>query len=98
MNWDSGLAIGTNVAVIIGLVLVILELNQNAELTRIEMINEANATENSLFQTLMDEVPKDAIAKAVECPEKLELSEYVVLDAYPFTGMNLVYSNYELAK
>ena len=98
MSLESGLSIGTNVAVIIGLVLVVMELNQNAELTRIDMINEANATENSLFQTLMEEVPKDAIAKTVECPERLDLSDYVVLDAYLFTGMNLVYRNYELAK
>jgi hypothetical protein len=102
MNLSSGasnwLAIGTNVAVIIGLLLVVLELNQNSELARIGLINDGNATENELFQALMEKVPKNTIAKSLECPEKLDLSDYVVLDSYLYTGMNLVYRNYELAK
>jgi hypothetical protein len=95
VNW---LSIGTNVAVIIGLVLVVLELNQNAELARIGLINDGNATENQLFEALMDDVPRNIIAKSLECPEKLDLPDYVVLDSYLYTGMNLVYRNYELAK
>lgn len=94
-NW---LAIGTNVAVIIGLLLVALELNQNSKLARIGLINDGNARENELFQALMEEVPKNIIAKSLECPEKLDLSDYVVLDSYLYTGMNLIYRNYELAK
>jgi hypothetical protein len=94
-NW---LAIGTNVAVIIGLLLVVLELDQNSKLARIGLLNDGNATENELFQAQMAEVPKNIIAKSLECPEKLDLSDYVVLDSYLYTGMNLVYRNYELAK
>jgi hypothetical protein len=94
-NW---LAIGTNIAVIIGLLLVVLVLDQNSKLARIGLINDGNATENQLFQALMENVPRSIIAKSLECPEKLNLSGYVVLDSYLYTGMNLVYRNYELAK
>jgi hypothetical protein len=98
MKWENWLALGTNIAVIIGLFLVVLELNQNSELTRVELVNEGNAIENELWQSLMGQVPKDVIAKSIECPEKLDLSDYVVLDSYLYTGMNLVYRSYELAK
>jgi hypothetical protein len=98
MSWENWLALGTNVAVFLGLLLVVLELNQNSELARVELINEGNAIENELWQSLMDQVPKDAIAKSIECPKKLDLSDYVVLDSYLYTAMNLVYRNYELSK
>lgn len=94
-NW---LAVATNAAVFVGLVLVVLELNQNSELARVELINDGNAMENDLFLTLMESVPKDTIAKSIECPERLDLSDYIVLDSYLYTGMNLVYRNYEIAK
>ena len=95
---NDWLAIGTNVAVIVGLVLVVLELNQNSALARLGLIDDHNSMENELILAIMDNTPKDAIAKSIECPEKLDLSDYVVLDSYLYTGMNLVYRNYELAK
>lgn len=98
MNVSNWLAIGTNLAVIVGLILVVLELNQNSELARIALVNDGNASENELWQALMEDIPKDVIAKAAECPGKLDLSDYVVLDSYIYTGMNLVYRNFELHK
>jgi len=92
------MAIGTNVAVVVGLVLVVLELNQNSELARLELVNDHNSMENELILATMESAPKEAIAKSIECPEKLDLSDYVVIDAYLYTGMNLVYRDYELAK
>ena len=92
------LGVSTNVAVIIGLALVVLELNQNSDLARIQLVNEGNSAENELFMALMESVPKESVTKSLECPEKLDLSDYVVLDSYIYTGMNLVYRNFELAK
>ena len=98
MRLENVLAIGTNVAVIVGLFLVVMELNQNTELARIEMINDGSLTENQVFMALLEQEPKDAIAKSFECPEKLVFADYVVLDSYLYSGMNLVYRNFELAK
>ena len=47
MSWENWLALGTNVAVFLGLLLVVLELNQNSELARVELINEGNAIDGS---------------------------------------------------
>jgi len=98
MRLGNILALGTNVAVIVGLFLVVMELNQNTELARIAMVNDGSLTENEVWIALMEQEPKDAIAKSFECPEKLVLADYVVLDSYLYAGMNLVYRNYELAR
>ena len=46
----------------------------------------------------MGDAPTELIAKSVECPEKLTYADFIALDAYLFTSMNIVYRNYELAK
>ena len=98
MGRETKLALGTNLAVLLGLLLVVLELNQNSALARVELINAGNAIEIELWQTLTDQVPKDAIAKSVECPAKLASSDYVLLDSCLYTALNPVYRNHELSK
>jgi hypothetical protein len=50
MGWEKWLALGTNVAVFLWLLLAVLELSQNSELARVELINEGNPVENELWQ------------------------------------------------
>ena len=94
-NW---LSIATNLAVLAGLLLVVLELNQNASLARVALKNEGSVTENEVWQALMANAPNEVIAKSVECPERLTYADYIVLDSYLFTALNNVYRNYEMAK
>ena len=92
------LAVATNIAVLCGLLLVVLELNQNAELARVAMLNEGSVSENELWLSLMTNAPNDVIAKAVECPERLTYADYIVVDSYLYTALNNVYRNYEIAR
>ncbi len=46
----------------------------------------------------MGEVPADVIAKAVECPETMTYADFMAMDAFLFTSMNMVYREYELSK
>jgi hypothetical protein len=92
------LSFATNLAVVGGLVLVAYELNQNSDLARAELINDGNAFENEHWQVLMGEAPTELIAKSVECPEKMSYAEFIAMDAYLYTSINIVYRNYELAK
>ena len=97
-NISNWLSITTSLAVIGGLILIAYELNQNSDLARVALINDGNVSENGLWQAIMNEAPNDVIAKSVECPERLTYSDYVVLDSYLFTALNIVYRNYEIAK
>ena len=90
--------LGANVALLIGLGLVAYELNQNTQLARTTLIHEGNALENQIWANLMGEVPGDVIAKSVECPELMTYADFVAMDAFLFTSMNMIYREYELAK
>lgn len=46
----------------------------------------------------MGENPAHVIGMAVECPEAMSYSDYIAMDAFLFTGMNLLYRNYELTQ
>jgi hypothetical protein len=88
----------TNIAVLAGLVLVAYELNQNSDLARTSLVNQGNAIENDLGLGLMGGRTAEVIALSIECPEKMNYADFVVIDAYLFTAMNGVYRNYEIAK
>ena len=94
-NWISLIA---NVSILAGLILVAYELNQNSQLARIALINDGSAFENQLWTEMMGDIPGDVIAKAVECPELLTYSDFMAMDAFLFTSINIVYRNYEIAQ
>ena len=97
-NVSKWLSFATNLAVLGGLILVAYELNQNSDLARVALINDGNVAENELWQALMDDAPNGVIAKSVECPERLTYADYVVMDSYLFTALNIIYRNYEISK
>lgn len=98
MNYSKWLSFATNLAVLGGLFLVAYELNQNSDLARAALINDGNAFENELWEELMGDAPNEVIARSIECPEKMSYADFITMDAYLFTSMNIVYRNYELAK
>jgi hypothetical protein len=80
------------------MVLVAYEINQNSQLARTALVNEEFAASNQFWADLMGETPGDVIAMAVECPEAMTYSDFIVMDAFLFTGINLLYRNFELAQ
>ena len=97
-NATRWLTVGANVALLLGIVLVAYELNQNSRLARAALIHEGNAFENQIWANLMGEDPVDVIAKSVECPDQLTYADFMAMDAFLFTSMNIVYREYELSK
>jgi hypothetical protein len=97
-NVSKWFSFATNLAVLGGLMLVAYELNQNSELARTALINDGSGFENELWLGLFGNAPSDVIAKSVECPERMTYADFMVMDAYLFTGINIVYRNYEIAK
>jgi hypothetical protein len=71
-----------NFGLLIGVVLVIIQINQNSELIR-EQLDHATWTDDLNLQlALMGENPSAAIATAIENPSTLTVEEMRVLDAY----------------
>lgn len=97
-NASRWLSIGANLAILAGLVLVAVELNQNSRLTRTALIAEGSALENQIWTPLATELPGEVIAKAVECPEKLTYADFLALDGFYYTSFNDVYREYELKR
>ena len=97
-NASNWLTLVANIAILMGLGLVAYELNQNSQLARTSLIHEGNALENQVWSNLLGEEPVDVIAKAVECPEFMTYADFMAMDAFLFTSMNMVYREYELSK
>ncbi len=92
------LTIIANLGLVAGMVLVAYEINQNSQLARTALVNEGNIASNEFWANLMGDTPSDVIAMAVECPEAMTYSDFMVMDAFLYSGMNFLYRNYQLAQ
>ena len=89
-------AAATNIAVLLGVVLLVFELRQNAELSRLEMIQDRidafQQAEAGFFGPDLSQV----WAKSLEEPESMTLTEIRMIDAYLAIHMAQMLRNYEL--
>jgi hypothetical protein len=80
----------TGVAVVVGLGLVIWELQQAREIARFEQLNTSFAQYTQRIQTHMGENAASAVAKACDHPDDLTTEEMFVLDRYYTNVLNNV--------
>ena len=78
-NWFQ---IISNVAIIVGLGLVVYELNQSKQLASAQFYNDSVARETSIMLAMMGEDPREALAKAALHPADLNERDAVALNAY----------------
>lgn len=76
------LSLAANLALLIGLILAALEIRQNSQLTRMQLVNEGNLGANQLYTAIMGENPMDAFSKSVENPEAMTFADFMVVDAF----------------
>ncbi|NJM35884.1 MAG: hypothetical protein HC850_15665 [Rhodomicrobium sp.] len=86
-----------NVGVLLGLVLVIVQINQSTQLARAAYRNEGNVAWNQMWASMMDG-RLDAVSKSVECPNEMTHDDFLALDAYLFSALNMLYRDYQLAQ
>ncbi len=85
MNVDkasASLTVGANIGVLIGLIVLIVELNQNTDHLRLQVMDQINArqvTHNAIF---LAENPAPVIEKSLIDPENITYTEFLLLDAY----------------
>lgn len=85
-----------NVAVLLGLVIVALQINQNASLARTALINEGNVVSKQTWANLMGERPGEVIEQAVNCPQQVTYTDFMAMDAIELSNMNMLYRDYEV--
>lgn len=92
------LSLAANVGVLLGLVLVIVQINQNTQLARSAYKSEGNIVANQVWANVMGDRAGDVVEKSVECPAEMTYSDFMALDAYLFTSINMIYREYQLAQ
>ena len=77
-----------NMGVVLGLVLVAYQINQEAELTKIQLFSEATSSRKEFNQAMMGSDPMEIVAKSIERPHELTLAELQVMDMYLISALN----------
>lgn len=76
------LQIVTNIGVVVGLLLLIYELNQSRDLTRAQVVDSVYDAVVTRNLALVGEHPEDAIARSVFRPGELTESDAIVLSQF----------------
>lgn len=84
---DRWLSLGGNLAVLIGLVLVAYQINQEARLQKIQLFSDATTAINEFNLAMLGDNPTRVVARSIEDPDSLTLSEFQVMDAYLATAL-----------
>ena len=85
---NSWLSLGANIGVVVGLILVAYQINQDADLTRIQLFSDATTARNEFNHALMGDNPLEVVAKSIESPYELTLAELQIMDAYLISALN----------
>jgi len=78
-NWFQ---IISNVAIIVGLALIVYELDQSKKVANGQMIDASASRWNDQYLAMMGEDPRGALARAALHPGDLEEKDAVTLDAF----------------
>ena len=78
---NQWLSIGANFGVLIGIILLIIELDQNSDLARLQLEDNRRTTFQQGEFAIYGERPADVWAKSVMDPASLSVSEIRILDA-----------------
>jgi hypothetical protein len=100
MNFDKlnkWLQVSANIGIVLGLVLVGLQLRQNSELTRIQLLYEESNRAIDLETQVVGELAAEVWAKSIDAPEDLTLSEIRIMEALLWSFVEQLRGTYRLA-
>ncbi len=81
------LTLSANVGVIAGLILVAVQINQNTQITKAQMVNDYYLADMDLELAMMGDDPAISWTKAVYAPSELNHEDAVILDRYFNIGL-----------
>ncbi len=73
---NAWLSLVANLAILVGLILVVLELNQNTEHTRLLLMDQITARMKENNRALLGENPTAAIEKSIREPENMNFESF----------------------
>jgi hypothetical protein len=82
------LMVASHIGILGGLVMVGFQINQDTELTRLQMFSDITSSRIQLHEALLGDNPAPVVMKSLTHPEKLTLEELRIMDAYLLTSVN----------
>lgn len=82
------LTLCANLGVLAGLVVLIVELEQNTDHLRLQLLDQINARQSAHNTIFLSENPGTVIEKALLEPESLSFTEFQIMDAYLMNALN----------
>jgi hypothetical protein len=82
LNWNNLVSIAANVGIIVGLVLVALQLRQNAALARVQILSQDISDERAVEIGMFGDAGAIAWAKSIESPGTMNSAEVKVVDGW----------------
>ena len=76
------LTLAANAGVLFGLILVAFQINQNTELTRVQITNDYYLADMELELAMMGDDPAGSWIKAVYAPDDLTEKDMAIVDRY----------------
>ena len=94
-NWVQVIA---GVAVLVGIGLVVWELQQNREAFQSQLTSDAYQNISQRNIALLGENPTEVLAKACDAPDSLTRAELRILDAFYMDNLNSLRRSYVIAR
>ena len=91
------LQVSANIGIVLGLVLVGVQLKQNSDLTRIQMLYEESQRAVNLELQVVGERGAEVWAKSIEDPENMTLEEIRIMEALLWSFIEVQRGTYRLA-
>ena len=92
------LALLSNLGILIGLVLVTVQIRQSTQLARATSLTQGSDVVNQIWADVAGDRAGDVLEKSLECPQELTYSDFMALDAFLFSSINIIYRDYQLAQ
>ncbi len=85
---ERWIKLSANLAVLAGIVLILMQLTQNTEHLRLQLVDQITNRMYENNRTLLGEDPVEAIEKSVLEPESMTFSDFLIVDVYLFNALN----------
>ena len=95
---NSWLQVSANIGIVLGLVLVGIQLKQNSDLARIQMLNVESQRIVDIELEVVGERGAEVWAKSIEDPENLALDEVRIMEALLYGFVETLRGTYRLAE
>ena len=85
---NQWLMAASHLGILAGIILVGVQINQENELTRMQIFSDTTTSRIQMHEALMGDHPAPVVMKSLMHPEELSLEELRIMDAYLLSNVN----------